>query len=264
MNLQRFFIVNAVLLLISLATLYQASSSAEAGEVGEIISKKKTIQQTFNEKNPEGSVDLKKIVEEELVRPPECEEPMVTCAIKEVSFEITLKKEWVKVNITELNDYDYANTVPHIKNELTQLTKPEVVVLQETLARRGLLRNIDGSIVEDRGFFGSLTWLGLLRLANIKGLDPAAPEFGKLLKDKVNELLDNMAKDDDYIATHALPAEEYITPGKGSPLRELWDKYSYLAELAQNGKRVNPGTIPLDDGIDVNIDGFVNVERVAD
>jgi hypothetical protein len=256
------FIIPAILL--SVAACYMASLSAEAQQQGQSIVKQKVIHQVFNEKNPEGNVDLKKIVEEELVKPEECEEPMVTCEIKEVSFDITIKKEWVKLNISELNHYDYANTVPRIKNQLTKLTKPETVILQETLARRGLLQNLDGSIVQDRGFFGSLTWLGLLRLANIKGLDPADPNFGDLLRDKINELLDNMAKDDDYIATHALPSQQQMTPKEESTLRELWDKYEYLAKLAQNGTRVNPGSIPLDSGIDVNIDGFVNVERVSD
>ncbi|MGE3278215.1 MAG: hypothetical protein AB7J40_00095 [Candidatus Altimarinota bacterium] len=248
----------------TLGSLPSWSLRAEADPQGEVITKQKTIQKVFNEENPEGTIDLKKIVEEELVKPPECDEAMVTCQIKAVSFDITLKKEWVKLNIAELNDYDYANTVPTIKSELTRLTKPEVVVLQETLARRGLLQNLDGSIVKERGFFGSLTWLGLLRLANIKGLDPGDPKFNELLRDKVNELLDKMGKDQSYISNNALPSRYDMTPQEGSPLREMWEKNLYLSKLAQNAERVNPGNIPLNNGVDVNIDGFVNVERVSD
>lgn len=257
-------LIVALSIVLSLGSLYRVSLVAEADPQGELIFKQKTIQQAFNEENPEGNVDLKKIVEEELEKPAECDEPMVTCQIKEVSFEITLKKEWVKLNISELNDYDYANTVPRVKGELTRLTKPEIVVLQETLARRGLLQNLDGSIVKERGFFGSLTWLGLLRLANIKGLNPGDPKFHDLLRDQVNELLDKMGKDESYIADHPLPSRFDMTPQQGSPLKELWEKNVYLSKLAQNSDRVNPGNIPLNSGVEVSIDGYVNVERITD
>jgi hypothetical protein len=262
MNKIPFYIAAAAFFIMGM--VFQSSISAEADQIGEVIVKQKTIQKAFNEENPEGNVDLKQIVEQELEKPEECDEPMVTCEIREVSFEITIKKEWIKLNISELNNYDFANTVPKIKNDLTKLTKPETVILQETLARRDLLQNLDGSIVPDRGFFGSLTWLGLLRLAHIKGLDPADPEFNIQLKNQVNDLLEKMGNDQNYVASNPLPSRFDMTPQVGSPLKELWDQYVYLATIAQSGSRVNPGNIPLNSGIDVNIDGFVNVERISD
>lgn len=264
MNLKKLIFVSALTVFFSFLFLLQSSISAEALQPGEIITKKKVINKIFNEKTPEGNVDLKKIVEQEMLKPAECDEALVTCQIQEVSFEIIIKKEWLKLSIPALNDYDFANTVPHLKNDISKLTKSELVVLQEVLARRGLLQNLDGSIVKDRGFFGSLTWLGLYRLANIKGLNPKDPKFNNLLRDKVNELLDKMAKDQSYMAKNPLPSREHMTPQAGSPLRNSWDNYVYLARIAQTGKKVNPGSIPLDSNVDVNIDGFVNVERISD
>lgn len=240
-----------------------ASPSAIANEAGEIITKQKTLNLSFNEENPGGNVDLKKIVEDELQKPGECFEDMTVCYIKEVSFDITIKKEWHKFDINELGDQQFAQTVPRLENNIDELTKPETVVMQETLARRGLLMNLDGSIVSERGFFGSLTWLALIRLAQIKGLDPGDPLFHNFLKEQVNGLMDKMEKDDEYMSKHALPSINEMRPGTNDNLFDLWQKFFYLAQLAKNAKRVETGDISLGGGIDVNIDGFVNVERAT-
>lgn len=234
----------------------------QADERGERITKEKNLEYFFDETNPEGNVDLKQIVEEELHTPAECEEAMVICQIKSVGFDITIKKEWLKLNLSELNNQEFANTVPRIEESVDELEKPDVVVLQETLARRGLLTHLDGSVVYDRGFFGALTWLGLLRLGHVKGLSDEDPEFNQKLTEQVNELLNNMADNTDYVSEKPLPNQDELTPSEGDDLYELWKYYSYLAQLAQNADRVDPGNIPLQLGEDVNIDGYVNVERV--
>ena len=177
-------------------------------------------------------------------------------------FDINIKKEWLKLDLAELNNHDFASTVPKIQKTVDKLDKPETVVLQETLARRGLLTHLDGSIVNDRGFFGALTWLGLIRLGNIKGLNDNDPNFFQQLTDEVNNLLDNMANNADYVSERPLPKQEDMIPGQTDDLFDLWSHYYYLAQLAQNAKKVDPGQIPLQLGEDVNIDGFVNVERV--
>jgi|CXWL01.1.fsa_nt_gi hypothetical protein len=236
--------------------------SVAAEQNGEIISKQKTIQRTFNESNPDGKVDLKKIVDEELVRPEECEDGLVICQIKEVSFDITLKKKWLKLTIADLNAYDFANSVPLLKNSVGQLTKPETVVLQEVLAKRGLLLNLDGSIVKDRGFLGPLTWLALTRLAHIKGLKPDEQKYKERLRDEVNSLLGKMGKDANYLAQNPLPKKEQMEPKSGDPLYKVWKNYQYVSNLAQTSGKVDAGKIPLSGNIDVNVDGFVDVKRV--
>ncbi len=256
------YLIAALLMGAVLSTGHHQMASAE--QSGEIITKQKTINQVFNEENPGGNVDLKKIVEEELEKPAECYQDMVVCEIQEVTFDITLKKEWRKYNVSQLNDYEFANTVPKLTSMLNQQPKGETVVMQETLARRGLLQNLDGSIVKERGFFGALTWLGLLRLSKIKGLEATDPEFENKLRDEVNDLLNKMAKDDDYIATHQLPQYSERTPSSEDSTFDLWNNYLYLAKLAKNAKPVKNGNIPLGAGVEVNIDGFVNVQRVQD
>lgn len=265
MRITSIMIASVLLLVMSLLLLGSTvMARAEGPSLWKSIVKEKTIKRTFNEANPEGTVDLKKIVEEELEKPAECDETLVTCQIKEVSFEITLKKEWRKINLGELSDYDFATSLPQLENAIDQLTKSEIVVLQEALDRRGLLTHLDGSKVKERGFFGSLTWLGLIRLAQIKGLNPSDPQFNVQLRDKVNELIEKMAKDKDYIANHALPKKEEMTPVAGDPLHDLWRKQISTAKLAETSERVDAGSIPLDSSVDVNIDGFLNVERVQD
>ena len=263
MQTRYFFSLVLVAVLCSWSILFNAAApGAEAQQQGEIITKQKTIQRSFNETNPDGKVDLKKIVEEELVKPEECEQALVICQIKEVGFDITIKKKWLKLNITQLNSYDFANSVSPIKNPVDQLNKQETVILQEVLARRGLLQNRDGSVVKDRGFLGSLTKLGLVRLAQIKSLNPKDPHFNEQLRDKVNELLSKMSKDGDYLINHALPKREQMEPKAGDPLYDLWKQQQYLSDLAQKGERVDAGAIPVNGNVDVNIDGFVDVKRV--
>ena len=265
MRTHRLMIASGILLMMSLLMLGKAvDARAAEPQIGQIISKEKTIKRLFNEKNPEGSVDLKKIVEEELEKPAECQEALVSCQIKEVSFEITLKKQWLKVNIGELSDHDFADTIPRLEHPIDQLTKPEIVVLQEVLDRRGLLTYLDGKRVKERGFFGSLTRMGLVRLAHIKGLKPGDPQFNSQLRDKVNELLDKMEKDKNYISTHPLPKKEHVEPQKGDPMYDLWREHRSTAKLAEKAEKVDAGTIPLDENVDVNIDGFLNVERIRD
>lgn len=235
-----------------------------ADEQGQRIVKEKSLQFFFDESNPEGNVDLKKIVEEELQTPIECAESMMICQIKSVGFDIRITKEWVALDLEKLNDYDYANTVPRLKNAIDQLTDAETVVAQEALARRGLLQYLDGSIVKERGFFGALTWLGLLRLGHIKGHSDKDENFNWELTNDVNDLLDNMANDANYIANRALPQESEMTPTEGDELFDLWSYYIYLAKLAQNLDPVTHPQPELNIGEDVTIDGFVNVERVND
>lgn len=256
------FLILGVLLSLSLLANF-AMLPVAAEPQGEIISKQKTIQRSFNEENPDGKVDLKKIVEEELERPEECEQGLVICQIKEVSFDITIKKNWLKLTIADLNAYDFANSVPLIKNSIDNMTKPEIVVLQETLARRGLLLNLDGSTVKERGFLGALSWIGLTRLAHIKGLHPDDPKYREKLRDEVNGLLTKMGKNARYLADHALPSKEHMEPKSGDPLYQEWRNYHYFANLAQNGDRVDRGNIPLNGNVDVNVDGFVDVKRVT-
>lgn len=265
MRITSIMIASVLLLVMSLLLLGSTvMARADESTLWKTITKEKTIKRVFNEANPEGSVDLKKIVEDELEKPAECEEAFVTCQIKEVSFEITLKKEWLKINIGELNDQDFANNLPLLENPIDQLTKPEIVVLQEILDRRGLLTHLDGKKVKERGFFGSLTWIGLVRLAQIKGLKPDDPQFHVQLRDKVNELLKKMAKDKDYIAKHALPKKEDMEPAAGDPLHQLWRKHVSTAKLAEKAEKIDAGRIPLDSSVDVNVDGFLNVERIKD
>lgn len=257
------FLSGFVIALLLTAAWSIGNAAVVADEAGEIITKQKTLNLSFNEENPGGNVDLKKIVEEELDRPAECDADMTVCYIKEVSFDITIKKEWHKYLVTELNNQEFAQTVPHLENPIDQLEKSETVIMQETLARRGLLQYLDGGIVKERGFFGALTWLGLLRLGQIKGVGADDPNFNQLLTDEVNNLLNKMAEHDSYIEDNALPGYEQRTPGEGDSLYELWEKYLYLARLAQGAKPVETGNIPVGAGVDVNIDGFVNVERVT-
>lgn len=265
MRVTHIMIASVLLLVMSLLLLGSTvMARADESTLWKTITKQKTIKRVFNEANPEGNVDLKKIVEEELEKPIECDEALVTCQIKEVSFEITLKKEWLKINVGELNDADFANNFPLLENPIDQLTKPEIVVLQEVLDRRGLLTHLDGKKVKDRGFFGSLTWLGLIRLAHIKGLNPGDPQFNVQLRDQVNELIKKMAKDKDYVAKHALPKKEDMVPVTGDPLHDLWRKQLSTAKLAEKSEKVDAGKIPLDGNVDVNVDGFLNVERIKD
>lgn len=236
--------------------------AVQANEEAELLTKQQSLQLEFDENNPEGNVDLKKIVEEELKTPEECNQPEIVCRINKVAFDITIKKEWLKLDITTMTDQGFAQSVPLLSNQIDQLTDSEVVIMQETLARRGLLTYLDGSVVQERGFFGSLTWLGLIRLAQIKGLDPGDPEFERKVSDEVNNLINNLANDRYYINNRPLPGAEEMTPGDEDPLNDMWDHYSYLSKLAQNADRVVPNNIPLNIGVDVNIDGYVNVERV--
>lgn len=255
------YLVLIVLLSLSLVANF-AMLPVSADPQGVIISKQKTIQRSFNEENPDGKVDLKKIVDEELMRPEECEQGNVICQIKEVGFDITIKKKWLKLTMSELNAYDFANSVPLLKNSVDQLSKQETVVLQETLARRGLLLNIDGSTVKDRGFMGPLTWLGLIRLSHLKGLNPGDPKFKIRLRDEVNSLLGKMGKDAGYLSRNPTPRKEHMEPKDGDTLYKLWKNYQYLANVAQNGEKVDRGKVPINGNIDVNVDGFVDVKRV--
>lgn len=235
---------------------------AVADQHGEIISKEKTIHVSFDSENPEGNVDLKKIVEEELTRPEECNQEMVFCQIETVGFDITIKKEWLRIDIRELNNQEFATSVPRIENDIDNLTNAEIVVMQELLARRGLLQYLDGSIVQERGFFGPLTWLALTKLGHIKGLSDEDPEFGRLLMEEINKLLDRMANDDNYVNNWPLPSETDMIPEVGDDLYDLWSYQHYLGVLAEDADRVDAGDIPLEINDDVNIDGFLNVERV--
>jgi hypothetical protein len=232
-----------------------------ADEQGQRIIKEKNLEFFFDEVNPEGNVDLKKIVEEELKTPIECHGEMVICQIKSVGFDIRITKEWVALDLSELNNLDYANTVPRLENPLDQLSESETVVMQETLARRGLLQYLDGGEVRERGFFGALTWLGLLRLGHVKGLSDEDPEFNQELVNDVNDLINNMANDENYVANRPLPQESELTPAEGDDLFDLWSYYQYIAKLAQNLDPVDQEPPTLNIGQDVTIDGFVNVER---
>lgn len=263
MQTRYFFSLFALSLLLSLSLLANFSMLPVAAEPqGEIITKQKTIQRSFNEETPDGKVDLKKIVDEELMRPEECEQGKVICQIKEVGFDITIKKKWLKLIIADLNAYDFANSVPLLKNPVDQLSKQETVILQEVLARRGLLLNLDGSVVKDRGFMGALTWLGLIRLSQIKGLNPDDPKFKVRLRDEVNSLLGKMGKDANYLSRNATPRKDHMEPKDGDALYKLWKNYQYLANVAQNGDKVDRGNVPVNGNIDVNVDGFVDVKRV--
>ena len=266
MNQNKFRNTGLCILALGFSLIFIANFQKQADAVtqGELIVKEKTINRTFNEENPNGTVDLKKIVEEELSTPIECSEDLVYCQIQNVSFEVKLKKEWLKINITELNNYDFANTVSKITHPVDQLSKGETVILQEALARRGLLLNLDGSTVYDRGFFGSLTRMGILRLAHIKKLNPEDADYNKKISDEVNKLLDNMSKDDNYVNNKPLPRREEMEPKDGDQLFADWKKQKYVSELAKGGKKVDPGNIPLGDKIEVNINGYVEVQRVTD
>ncbi len=232
-----------------------------ADEQGQRIIKEKSLKFFFDESNPEGNVDLKKIVDEEMQNPIECNGEVI-CQIKSVGFDIRITKEWLALDLNELNNFDYANTVPRLKNPVDKLTDTETVVMQEALARRGLLQHLDGSTVKERGFFGALTWLGLLRLGHVKGESDEDPNFNQELSNNVNDLLNNMAKDEDYIANRALPQASELTPSKGDDLFDLFSYNLYLAKLAQNLAPTAHPKPELKIGEDVTIDGFVNVERV--
>lgn len=234
-----------------------------ANEQGQRIVKEKSLQFFFDETNPEGNVDLKKIVDEELQTPVECVGEVI-CQIRSVGFDIRITKEWIALDLNEMNDFDYANTVPRLNNPVDQLSDTETVVMQEALARRGLLQYLDGSTVKQRGFFGALTWLGLLRLGHVKGLSDEDPHFNQELSNDVNDLLDNMANDENYVANRALPQESELVPAEGDDLFDLWSYYMYLAKLAQNLDPMDHPKPELNIGEDVSIDGFVNVERVND
>jgi len=254
-----------ILILISItAFLLGMTVSARAEIRGELIDKETIITLEFNDNNPGGNIDLKKIVEENLSRPTDCQNPLVICSINSVNFEIVMRKEWLKIDIPELSNQEFAQTVPRIENSIDQLSDTEVVVVQETLARRGLLTHLDGSTVQERGFFGSLTNLSLVTLAHIKGLDPGDPEFNEELTDEVNKLLNNMANDDNYINNRPLPRHEDMRPGEGDSLFNLSEKYRYIAELAQQAEKVDPGPIPIKAAVGVEIDGFVNIERATE
>lgn len=262
MNRDRLLIISFVAVLMVIARLTVGQAAAEPK--GEVIILQKKIQRQFNEENPEGTVDLKKIIEEELPKPPQCQEALVICQIAEVSFDITIKKQWQKFLIPELTTYEFAHTVPKIKNPIDQLTKSETVIMQEILARRELLTHLDGSAVKERGFFGALTWLGLLRLAHIKGLNADGETFEQDLSEQLNELRRKMASDEQYLEKHPLPRREEREPQEGDKLSELWRKYEYLAELGENASRVDAGDIPVGSNVDVNIDGFVDVKRIKE
>lgn len=237
--------------------------SGNAEEIGKIVSKEKVFHMDFDEAKLEGELDLKKIVQEELGKPEECSEALFLCKIKAVSIDVKIKKDWLKLSLPELSHYEFSNTVPLLKNNIDNLTKPEIVIMQETLVRRGLLKNSDGSTVKQRGFFGPLTWLSLIRLAQIKGLNSQDENFYQHLRDKVNDLIKNMAKDPDYIVKHPLPDKSEMEPKKDDQLYKLWNENEYLSELSQQAKLVQPGAIPLDTTLDVNIEGYVNVERLS-
>jgi len=264
MNKKYFIIVYLITILLFTGLFFFSQQSVTAEQQGELLQKEKSITMSFNEENPEGNVDLKRIFEEELARPTECNDPLMFCQIQDVSFDITIRKEWLKINLAELSNYQYANTIPRIENPVDQLTDSEVVILQETLARRGLLQYLDGSTVHERGFFGSLTGLALTRLSHIKGLSIDDPLYNELLRDKVNELLENMANDENYVNNRTLPSAEDMTPQEGDNLFESWKNYLYISDLAQTADRVDTSNVHLDDNIDVNIEGFVNVERITE
>lgn len=260
----RQIITLALVILAALSIIFFGGTSkpAEADQHGENISKESTISINYNEENPSGIIDLKKIVEDNLGVPSECQESMVICQIENVSFEITIKKDWLKFNIRELNNYAFANTVDKIESPLDELSAPEIVIMQEVLARRGLLRNPDGSVVQERGFFGSLTWLALIKLAHIKNLDPNAPDFNEGMSIEINNLLANMGQDDNYVNNRPLPQESEMIPQEGDLLFDEWSYRKYISELAQNSVRVETEDVFFSNDIDVNIDGFVEVERL--
>jgi len=260
----RFISALALVIAIGFSAQYMMGYfSVEADPLGEIIIKEKSITLNFNEQNPGGSIDLKKIVEEELSVPPECNEALTVCYIQEVTFNINIRKQWQKFDIVELTNQQFAEAVPRLENSIDELTIPEVVVMQEVLARRGLLHFLDGSVVHERGFFGALTWMGLLRLSHIKGLNPGTPEFTASLTQAVNDLLENMAKDENYVTNRPLPSREDMEPSEGDIVYTLWKNYSYLAILAENSEKVDVGDVFIGGGVDVDIDGFVNIERTT-
>lgn len=237
-------------------------NGVKADEKGKLMEREKNVTLLFNAANPEGSVDLKKIVEEQLIRPDECLQDQVICQIQEVAVNLHIKKSWKKFNIPSLTNQEFATIVPMIKNNADQLTKPEILILQEILSRRGLLTSDAGNPVKERGFFGSLTWMGVLRLAKIKGADPGDPKFYRIITEKVNQLISNMAKDQNYTENRPLPVIEAMEPQKGDKTYPLWEKNSYLSELSQNAQKIDPGIISVEGNTDVKIEGYVNVERV--
>lgn len=250
----------AFLLLIGVALL---ATKVKAQDKGTLLQREKKVQLLFNADNPEGNIDLKKIVEQELVKPEDCDQTLTICQIQEVSLDLVIKKTWKKYSLPKLSNQEFAVTVPLIKNDLENLSKPEIVILQETLARRGLLTDRTETVVKDRGFFGSSTWLGVLRLAHIKKLDPKNPKFNKQIIDKTNELIGRMSKDPSYVENNPLPQEKDREPQKGDKAYSIWEKHSYLQDLSQNASKVDPGSISIEGNTDVKIEGFVNVERVS-
>ncbi len=236
--------------------------SLKAEDYGRQVVKEKQIQLKFDAKNPEGNVDLKKIAAETLGKPEECTASLTLCQIGEVTFDIVIRKKWTKLNIPKLSNYEFANAVPTIKSDLDHLSNQETVVLQEALARRGLLEDSKGNPVKDRGYFGSLTWVALTRLAHIKGLDPKNKNYKKQLTQRVNEVLQNMAKTENYVDQHPLPPKEQIDPKAGDKTFDQFQNYKYLSDLAESGKKINPGDTSVEGNTDVTIDGFVNVERI--
>jgi|GEM_PF-6674280 len=234
----------------------------KADDTGQQVVKEKQIQLKFDAKNPEGNVDLKKIAAEALVKPEECNTSLTLCQINEVTFDIVIRKKWTKLQIPKLSNYEFSNAVPAIKSDLDHLSNQETVVLQEALARRGLLEDNKGGPVKERGYFGSLTWVALTRLAHVKGLDPKNKNYKKQLVQRVNEVLQNMAKTENYVDQHPLPSKDTIDPKPGDKTYDQFQNYKYLSDLAESGKKVNPGDTSVEGNTDVTIDGFVNVERI--
>ena len=76
--------------------------------------------------------------------------------------------------------------------------------------------------MKERGYFGPLTQMAFIRLAHIKGLGPDDPNTHEKLRDEMNQLLDRMAKDDEYLVNRPLPREEDLEPKSGDPLFEVW------------------------------------------
>lgn len=252
------------LLLSSMVLAMGLSYSAEAEEEGTVLKKENTVNMLFNEKNSEGSIDLAKMVEEQLSTPEECQSPDSLCLLNEVTVKIIMTKEWLRYDIPTMTDYSFANTVPRIENDVEHLTVEEVAILQEVLARRGLLINLDGSPVKERGYLGHLTRMAEIRLAQIKGLNPGDPQYLVQLRNEINNLLENMAHDESYVAKHPLPDLSSTIPQSGSPLKEEWDRQKYLAELAMNSKEKYNKEPPIRSYFDLSVDGYLNVEKVEE
>lgn len=240
------------------------NDEVKAEAKGETIVREKTLDLHFDAKSQENAIDLKKVIGNELSRPEECDQTLLICQIEDVKINLHIVKTWRKLEIPTLSNFEFANAVPPIQNDVDHLTKEETVILQEVLARRGLLKSPEDKQVSDRGFLGPVTQLALSKLAHIKKLNPKDSKYKVKLKEKINELLSKMAKNEDYVEKNPLPKVEDMTPKKGDPVAQEFEKYKFLTELSKTAPRVEMGSIPVTgNNVDVKIEGFLNVEKIG-